>query len=328
MFSTWKRGRMSRSNIVNIVWLIFGAIFFVEIFERVKFLNFAFTNNFPFNNTLAGNYTLIQLGIMFLFCVLETVLPKAGVKKSAKNFLVNFKVYIFNFLWVPFAGILFAEVFTKISGSLGLGLINLSYMKQWGWFGVSLEFIISFFVFDFFYYWLHRATHENVWLWQQHKVHHLDRSVSAMFRDNFLEPIFEWAAITIPLSVLFKFDTFNAYVFSLIVGTMIVWIHMNSRVELGWFSRIIVGPQNHRIHHSTDPEKFMSNYATYFPFWDIVFGTYRHPKKGEWGSTGVEDQPDFENWKDAQSYPFRQWKRMFSDRFSSKGKKFDKDKYW
>lgn len=328
IFSIWKKGGASRNNVVNLLWITFAVIFFTEIFERVKFIDFAFTNNFPFNNSLAGNYTLIQLLIMLIFCILETLLPNAGPKKTAKSFILNLKVYVFNFLWVPLAGILFAEVFTKLSSTLGLGFINLTFMKAWGWPGLSLEFMISFFVFDFFYYWMHRFTHENVWLWQQHKVHHLDKAVSAMFRDNFLEPIFEWIAITIPLSILFKFDSFNAYVFSLIVGTMIVWIHMNSRIELGWFNRVIVNPQTHRIHHSTNPEKFMSNYATYFPIWDILFGTYNHPKKGEWGETGVEDQPDFETWSDAQSYPVKQWRKMIKSKRLNKNNKLDKDKFW
>ena len=55
IFSIWKKGGASRNNVVNLLWITFAVIFFTEVFERVKFINFAFTNNFPFNNSLAGN---------------------------------------------------------------------------------------------------------------------------------------------------------------------------------------------------------------------------------------------------------------------------------
>src|SRR5437667_12142 len=33
------------------------------------------------------------------------------------------------------------------------------------------------FVYDFFYYWFHRLQHANLWLWEQHKLHHSDQAL-------------------------------------------------------------------------------------------------------------------------------------------------------
>ena len=44
-------------------------------------------------------------------------------------------------------------------------------------------------VFDFFYYWLHRLQHEVPALWEQHKLHHMDETLSCLtnLRHHWLE---------------------------------------------------------------------------------------------------------------------------------------------
>ena len=63
--------------------------------------------------------------------------------------------------------------------------------------------------------------------------------------------------------------------------------HMNLRLELGPFSSVFLGPQLHRIHHSANPSDYNTNFAGAFPVWDILFGTYRAPSRGEFPATGV-----------------------------------------
>jgi sterol desaturase/sphingolipid hydroxylase (fatty acid hydroxylase superfamily) len=49
---------------------------------------------------------------------------------------------------------------------------------------------------------------------------------------------------------------------------------------------VIVTPDMHRIHHSTERVETDSNYGFNFAFWDRLFGTYRsEPVKGQ---TGIE----------------------------------------
>ena len=67
------------------------------------------------------------------------------------------------------------------------------------------------------------------------------------------------------------------------------FIHANVRLELGPLTPIISGPQLHRIHHSALAEHRDKNFATFFPFIDILFGTYYGPGKGEHPPTGLHD---------------------------------------
>src|SRR5258708_12639252 len=63
--------------------------------------------------------------------------------------------------------------------------------------------------------------------------------------------------------------------------------HMNLRLELGRFSSVFLGPQLHRVHHSINPADYNTNFAGAFPVWDILFGTYRAVRSGEFPATGV-----------------------------------------
>jgi sterol desaturase/sphingolipid hydroxylase (fatty acid hydroxylase superfamily) len=60
--------------------------------------------------------------------------------------------------------------------------------------------------------------------------------------------------------------------------------HSNLRLDLRvdrWLRRIIVTPDMHRVHHSTDIAETDSNYGFNLSLWDRLFGTYvGQPKRG------------------------------------------------
>jgi hypothetical protein len=56
-------------------------------------------------------------------------------------------------------------------------------------------------------------------------------------------------------------------------------------------TRVITGPQIHRIHHSIHPHHFDTNFAGAFPLWDLLFGTFHRPARGEFPPTGVRAVP-------------------------------------
>jgi len=48
-----------------------------------------------------------------------------------------------------------------------------------------------------------------------------------------------------------------------------------------WLRLIVVTPDMHRVHHSTDPRETNSNYGFNLPWWDRLLGTYvAQPAKG------------------------------------------------
>ena len=70
---------------------------------------------------------------------------------------------------------------------------------------------------------------------------------------------------------------------------------------------VITGPQYHRIHHSFQLEHLDKNFAAFFPIWDILFGTYYHPGKDEFPSTGLLSGETYSNLWLASTLPFREW---------------------
>jgi sterol desaturase/sphingolipid hydroxylase (fatty acid hydroxylase superfamily) len=176
--------------------------------------------------------------------------------------------------------------------------------------GVLLYFLIV----DFFYYWLHRWQHKSAFLWEQHKFHHSEVSmnVTTTRRVHWLEEILIISFILIPMSVLFKIEPIEAGFLAFIEILWLQFIHLNLRLELGVASLLIVGPQHHRIHHSFVPEHIDKNFGLFFPIWDILFGTYCRPKKGEFPPTGLHNGETHDNLGEAIFLPFKEW---FGERY-------------
>jgi sterol desaturase/sphingolipid hydroxylase (fatty acid hydroxylase superfamily) len=90
------------------------------------------------------------------------------------------------------------------------------------------------------------------------------------------------------------------------------FIHANLKLSLGRLSWLFDGPQLHRIHHSRLLEHFDRNFAAFFPIWDVIFGTYYHPRPDEFPPTGVAGEPEVTTFRDAAWLPFRTWRQALS----------------
>jgi sterol desaturase/sphingolipid hydroxylase (fatty acid hydroxylase superfamily) len=172
-----------------------------------------------------------------------------------------------------------------------------------------LGVILYFLIVDFFYYWLHRLQHTTPFLWEQHKFHHSEVSmnVTTTRRVHWLEELLIIAFIVMPMSVLFDIKPIAAGVLAFIEILWLQFIHLNLRLELGILSAIIVSPQHHRIHHSFATEHLDKNFALFFPIWDIIFGSYYHPRKGEFPPTGLTNAENHNHLGLAIILPFKEW---------------------
>lgn len=168
-------------------------------------------------------------------------------------------------------------------------------------------------LYDFFYYWLHRAQHAFPWLWITHQLHHTETSlnVTSTLRLHWLEELFKLVVVILPMLILF--DGPPAAV-GIIAGTLRFWlffIHLNARISFGPLSWVITSPATHRIHHSIELQDRDRNFAALFPVWDCVFGTYNPPRRGEWPATGVTGIRET-GIVHAMLAPFTQWSRARS----------------
>lgn len=226
----------------------------------------------------------------------------------------------FNLLCVPFlillGGLAASSVAPLIAPYVGAshpGWLHIAFPDgYWGSLGAIVVYIL---IYDFFYYWWHRAQHESAWLWSQHKLHHSDRAIniSSTLRHHWLESPLRIFFNTLPMGLLFDLKNPDIAWLAAIFGYWPFFIHMNLRLGLGPLSSVLAGPQYHRIHHSLESRHHNKNYAAYVPVWDIVFRTAYLPQRGEYPATGLDNDEDRHLGK-ALVQPMTDWYRCLCGR--------------
>jgi sterol desaturase/sphingolipid hydroxylase (fatty acid hydroxylase superfamily) len=254
------------------------------------------------------------LPLLALWCVLFGVLERlfpAVERKPAKEWGFNLSVSGLYMLVGAIAAVIGNLIGEKLRAGLHGGLINLKIGRTGGIARDIAATLLSLLVFDFFYYWWHRSEHKFPGLWAVHKLHHLDPgiNVSTNFRHHWLEDVGRIPMITIPMAVLFDLSPRAGGTIGFAFSAWTFFIHANLKLGLGRLSWLVDGPQVHRIHHSKLPQHFDRNFAAFFPIWDVIFGTYYHPGRGEFPPTGVTGEPQVTTLREAAWLPFRTWRR-------------------
>ena len=257
----------------------------------------------------AGTAPLV--GLVVLFGIVERWRP-AGPHKPMTGWALNITVMLIGTLLGPLSGALLGASLAKLGSTMGLGLIDLRPTTGSALANTTLAFVIWVAVFDFFYYWFHRFQHENPFLWQQHKLHHLDEQLSAstVTRDHPLEALFQAVAVSIPMTLLFKLTPAQGGLLGTLFIGWLVFIHSNLRIGFGRAAPLVTSPQLHRVHHSCLLEHRDKNFSAFVPIWDVLFGTYFFPRRDEYPPTGVHDEQDVRSVAAAILLPFREWWHM------------------
>jgi sterol desaturase/sphingolipid hydroxylase (fatty acid hydroxylase superfamily) len=69
------------------------------------------------------------------------------------------------------------------------------------------------------------------------------------------------------------------------------WLaHANVRLPYGPLRWVLVSPEFHHWHHSTERDAFDKNYANVFACWDVLFGTVHLPRGRHPQRYGVEER--------------------------------------
>jgi sterol desaturase/sphingolipid hydroxylase (fatty acid hydroxylase superfamily) len=165
--------------------------------------------------------------------------------------------------------------------------------RQWGLFNVLegpswLEMGLAIVALDFIIYWQHQVFHAVPILWRFHMMHHsdLDLDVSSGVRFHPVEIVISTMVKVVSVLALGA-APLAVVLFEIVLNGTSLFNHSNVRMPVGldralrW---VVVTPDMHRIHHSTDPRETNSNYGFNVPWWDRLFGTYRvEPALGQLG---------------------------------------------
>jgi sterol desaturase/sphingolipid hydroxylase (fatty acid hydroxylase superfamily) len=148
-----------------------------------------------------------------------------------------------------------------------VALFALPADSVWTWLGGLL-------LYDFLYYWLHRAGHEVNLLWAAHVVHHQSEhyNLSTALRQTSTGGLLGWI-FYLPMALL-------GFPVSVFVGVALIdllyqfWVHTEQIGRLGWFDRVFCSPSNHRAHHAVNDRYLDRNYGGILIVWDRLFGSF------------------------------------------------------
>jgi sterol desaturase/sphingolipid hydroxylase (fatty acid hydroxylase superfamily) len=250
-------------------------------------------------------FILDLLGSTLVFVAIEKLFPlyreqavfRPEWQTDLKHFAVN------HFL----VGLVLLTVnFTIHHGFAWLVSHDFQLAVQRIWFVPQL--LLCILVADLAQYWTHRAYHEIPFLWKFHAVHHSAKTMDwlAGSRQHVAEIVFTRVCVLAPLFVLgFSEAVINTYI--IVVGFQAVLNHANVHLPWGPLKYLIVTPDFHHWHHSSDDEAIDRNYAAHYSFLDYLFGTAvkvpaHKPLPAKYGVVG-DYMPD--GWRAQQAFPFR-----------------------
>ncbi|MBI2806280.1 MAG: sterol desaturase family protein [Planctomycetes bacterium] len=178
-------------------------------------------------------------------------------------------------------------------GAVGMALFSEEH--GWGLFNnietpFWLVVVLCVVGLDLAIYLQHIMFHAVPILWRLHMVHHadLDFDVTTGLRFHTIEILLSMG-IKFAVVVLLGAPALAVLIFEIALNATAMFNHANVRLP-GWLDRVLrlvlVTPDMHRVHHSAIPVETNSNFGFNFPWWDLLFGTYRpQPEAGHEGMT-------------------------------------------
>ncbi|MFM2226131.1 MAG: hypothetical protein RJA07_2333 [Bacteroidota bacterium] len=252
---------------------------------------------------LGLDWLLLDLLLMaIIFIPIEMVLPK---RENQDRFHAEWRTDLIYFA-ISHLCIQFFGAITQQPAVLFFSKLNLAPLHAWvQGLPFVIELLFAFLVTDLFQYWAHRIFHSHAYLWRFHAVHHSTQSMDwlAGSRTHFIDIFFTRSITFIPLYVCgFSPIVFNAYIF--IIAIHAVFIHSNTRINIGFLKYFFTTPQYHHWHHCIEDEHYGKNFAVFFPFIDKIFGTYYLPNKVWPRGTGVNEAQFPKGYVKQLVYPF------------------------
>ncbi|NRR30221.1 sterol desaturase family protein [Oxalobacteraceae bacterium] len=162
---------------------------------------------------------------------------------------------------------------------------------------------------DLVQYWTHRSYHEIPFLWRFHAVHHSAKTMDwlAGSRQHILELICTRVGVLGALYVFgFEKEVMDLYI--IVVGFQAVFNHANVHMSWGPVKYLIVTPDFHHWHHSSDDVAIDRNYAAHYAFLDHLFGTAIKGQTGFPEKYGVQGDYMPDGYVRQLMFPFRSQK--------------------
>lgn len=217
--------------------------------------------------------TAILMSGLLLLWIIEGMVPRfrfgqSRYKHAGTNLFFTLTTVIVN------TGLAFLIVKASLwTSAHRFGLLYLTALPLW------LLTILALLMLDFIGAWLiHWVQHKTGWMWQFHKIHHIDTQIDATtaLRHHPVESLFRVIALFIaiitmgvPFWMVMFYQSLSAFMSQFNHAN----IHLPKWLDntLSW---VVVSPDMHKVHHSHYQPQTDANYANIFSIWDRLFGTF------------------------------------------------------
>jgi len=198
-------------------------------------------------------------------------------KKKNDKILDNIECNLWNslatcpFVWVTFDWLFANRVYISKPG--------MSEFDVADWFRILAESVCYIMIADFWFFATHYVAHNHPFLWRHHVVHHMlnpAKSVTAIAAasTSWIDLYLTHLPMVVFPFMFFKYDFFTISISILFMMFWTPFIHSGSFVNFDMV--LIMGPMNHRVHHSWG-KRNNYNYAAFTTIYDRMFGTYKSP---------------------------------------------------
>lgn len=230
---------------------------------------------------------LAFLGSVFIFMSLEKLFPKYKNQVILrKGWGLDLAYFCFNHLAISAI-----VIYANHSVSRFHWAVNPNLQASIQSTPVFFQFLLAILSADFVLYWEHRLYHEVKLLWPIHAVHHSveDLDWLAGSRGHFIQVFSERATVMLPLYLLgIGEQALSLYI--TVAALQAVLIHCNLDLPFGFLKYIIVTPQFHHWHHSSERPAIDTNYSAHTILFDWAFKTMHLPGK-HWPAKYGTTQP-------------------------------------
>lgn len=222
--------------------------------------------------------TVIRLGSFLLMLIsmgiVESLWPRRTLSApKARRWLSNLSIAFLSTFLVRLIIPVVPATIALYCQKNGWGLFNIINLPYF------LAVIVNVLLLDMTIYWQHVVFHRYPLLWRIHRMHHADTDIDASTGIRF-HPIEILASMGIKLAaiVLLGPPVLAVILFEILLNGCALFNHANVNIPVAvdrLLRLLVVTPDMHRVHHSTIPTEFNTNYGFNFPWWDRLFKTYK-----------------------------------------------------
>lgn len=232
----------------------------------------------------------VTYGALFVILIAERIAPAVPRQQSLNAGALQDALYFF--VLTP-AAIIAVFMWLRVLDGLFEGSLSFLALDVGSAWSTPLLVVVALLFGDFLRWFHHWLRHKVPLFWKFHAIHHAQREMTA-FTDARFHPLDLFVAQTVgflPFFVLggrLENGVGAAAALALLVTWFPRYYHANVRGRFGPLRYLLVTPQSHRVHHSTEPAHADKNFGVIFSIWDRIFRT--HCDDDVYPATGVEDE--------------------------------------